>query len=101
MNGSCPLISITGWECLAAAWKDLGPDYLSFGEVEQCILDADRMLSGGQYQRHILEVFDWREIWPPETGQFRNKRNLEHSGPSRLGSSQSPRRHSIRRHGMG
>ncbi len=50
--------------CLAFAWKNLGPDHLVFGEVEQCILDADRQLVEGRHQQHILELFDWREIQP-------------------------------------
>ena len=82
--------------CLAAAWKDLGPDYLIFSEVEQRILDADRRLSGGRYRESILEVFDWREIRPANTRRYElpARQRVRHPASSSL--TRLPRKHSIR-----
>lgn len=86
--------------CLAAAWKNLGPDYLTFSAVEQHILDADRRLSGGRYQQHVLEVFEWREIWPSRIQQPRIRRTPYRMKQVPRSFSHAPRTYSIRRHRM-
>lgn len=47
---------------LAHTWSHLTPDYLSYGDVAGALLEADRLLSGGRYQRLIARNFALRDI---------------------------------------
>jgi len=82
--------------CLAAAWKELGPDDLVFGEVEQSILCADWQLSGGRHEQQILEVFDWREIRPAGTRQYGIQREQRACEPVPSPFGRLPPKHLIR-----
>ncbi len=47
---------------LAAAWRRLSPDHLDYADVLEALLDADRELSGGRFQRLIGRNFWLRDI---------------------------------------
>lgn len=47
---------------LAMAWAGLSPDNLSYTDVAEAILAADRDLSGDRNQQYFRECFEWREI---------------------------------------
>jgi hypothetical protein len=47
---------------LAHAWGRLSPDYLNYSDVAGALLEADRLLSGGRYQRLIARNFALRDI---------------------------------------
>jgi len=47
---------------LAETWKRLSPDYLTYAELAEILLDVDRALSGGRFRREIVESFAWRGI---------------------------------------
>ncbi len=47
---------------LAGTWSRLSPNYLTFADVGDVLLSADRDLTGGKYQESIFESFAWREI---------------------------------------
>jgi hypothetical protein len=47
---------------LAHTWWRLTPDYLSYRDVASALLEADRLLSGGRYQRLIARNFALRDI---------------------------------------
>ena len=53
---------------LAATWKNLSADFFSYTEVGQVLLEVDRVMSGGQYSRAIVESFTWREIGTVKVG---------------------------------
>jgi hypothetical protein len=47
---------------MATAWAKTSKEDLHYRKVLQDILDAERQLFGGKYQRTIHSCFDWREI---------------------------------------
>ena len=47
---------------LAHTWRQLSPDYLNYEDVAAALLAADRLLSGGRYQRLIARNFALRDI---------------------------------------
>ncbi|MGN2665173.1 hypothetical protein [Bacillus altitudinis] len=49
---------------MATAWSKTSPDNLSFGKVLHNIIEADRELNEGKYEKVILDCFNWREIIP-------------------------------------
>lgn len=49
---------------MAKAWSNTSPDNLSYGEVLNNIIEADKELNEGKYNQTILDCFDWREIVP-------------------------------------
>jgi len=53
---------------LAATWRSLRAEDLTFREVGNQLLSADRELNGGRYQRLIANNLDWRQIGEIEAG---------------------------------
>jgi hypothetical protein len=53
---------------LAATWKRLSAQYLSYDDVGNVMLAVDRAFTGGRYQQEIFESFDWREIGTVRAG---------------------------------
>ena len=53
---------------LAASWSRLSPHGLSYVDVAQALLDADRVIGYGAWQAQILECFKWRQIGAIEPG---------------------------------
>jgi hypothetical protein len=49
-------------ELLTRTWNGLSPHYLTFADVGDALLAADRDLTGGAYQNFIFENFEWRRI---------------------------------------
>lgn len=47
---------------LARAWGRLSPHHLNYVDVGSSLLEVDRELNGGRYQRIIKKNFGWREI---------------------------------------
>jgi hypothetical protein len=47
---------------LAETWKRLSPDYFTYQEVAEAMVETDQRMSGGRYRRALVESFDWREI---------------------------------------
>jgi hypothetical protein len=49
---------------LAATWRSLSPDHLTYNDVLRALLRADRdpNVSDGEHQQTIRECFAWREI---------------------------------------
>jgi len=47
---------------LAETWKRLTADDFAYQTVAAVLIEVDRMMSGGQYRRALIESFDWREI---------------------------------------
>ncbi|KPV58385.1 hypothetical protein QJ48_16580 [Paenibacillus sp. A3] len=47
---------------MATAWSNTSKEDLLYGKVLQDILNADRQLYNGKYERTIRSCFDWREI---------------------------------------
>ncbi|GLI10166.1 hypothetical protein YDYSG_61990 [Paenibacillus tyrfis] len=47
---------------MATAWSNTSKEDLHYGKVLQDILNADRQLYEGKYERTIRSCFDWREI---------------------------------------
>jgi hypothetical protein len=43
-------------------WSRLSPDFLNYEDVGDALLEVDREMSGGRYQRLILNNFRWRQI---------------------------------------
>ena len=48
---------------LAHTWRQLSPDYLNYEDVAAALLAADRLLSGGRYQRLIARNFALARHW--------------------------------------
>lgn len=53
---------------LAITWSELSPHFLNYDDVGDALLEADRRLTGGRYQRIILSNFRWREIGAVKIG---------------------------------
>jgi hypothetical protein len=47
---------------LAETWQRISPHYLNYDDVADALLEVDRRLSGGRYQRLMLNNFHWRDI---------------------------------------
>ena len=47
---------------LAVTWSLLSPHFLNYEDVGDALLEVDREMSGGRYQRLILNNFRWRQI---------------------------------------
>ncbi|MNH44289.1 hypothetical protein D3C79_1064120 [compost metagenome] len=47
---------------MATAWDETDKEDLHYGKVLQDILNADRKLFNGKYERTIRSCFDWRLI---------------------------------------
>ena len=53
---------------LAETWKRLSPDFFTYKGVASGLAEMDRLISGGRYQRAIIESFEWRGIGQVRVG---------------------------------
>jgi hypothetical protein len=53
---------------LAETWKRLRADDFSYVDVAETLIAVDQMMSGGRYQRALVESFLWREIGSATVG---------------------------------
>ena len=53
---------------LAETWKRLSADFFTYKDVAAQLIQSNRLMSGGRYQRAIAESFGWREIGDVSVG---------------------------------
>lgn len=53
---------------LAESWKRVSRHHLSYVDIAQSLLDADRAIGKGRWHAQILECFAWRQIGAIEPG---------------------------------
>jgi hypothetical protein len=53
---------------LAETWKRLSADFFTYEHVAGTLIEMDRAMSGGRYQRALAESFEWRGIGQVRVG---------------------------------
>lgn len=68
---------------LAATWRGLGANFLSFDDVARRLLTVEAAMTGGRFQRAISESFLWRDIGRIKAGPRLSPLGHSHSASVR------------------